>query len=206
MCRIVPSSGQPASLWSFGGKRVAQRKPSVAPIGMTNRRTRAPPSNGAYSEGHSPSAIRNGTKMTRIPITDNSRRLGPDQRSFSIHQGQGKLPRRNLTGLRQLGHLTILYQHRIEACRYPARITTTRQGLGGQHTRLSSWCARSLAKGIHFGVEPDSTRYPLGGVSAPAQNRTTSLRAATIAWISAMVTTNMSSEPMSTTIRWNTRT
>ena len=108
ICGIVPSSGQPESLFTSDGKKATLTKMNTAPIGAANRRQSKPPSHGASSTGHAQKAIRNGTKRSMTPSSEHSRRLSPkSQWSFSPHHWQGKVPRRTLICLPQHGHLSI---------------------------------------------------------------------------------------------------
>ena len=108
MCRIIPSSGQPESLFTSDGKKPTRTKMNTAPLRTSKRRASNPPSHGASSPGHIQNAISKGTKISMTPSSEHSTRVSPkSQRGFSPHHEHGKVQHRTLIRLPHDGHLSI---------------------------------------------------------------------------------------------------
>ena len=104
MCGIIPSSGQPESLFTSEGKNLTLTQMNTTVMGISNAQTIKAPTHGF--SGHVMTAIPYGMKNVRNPRRQHSGNVMPQSHwSFTPHHGQGKVPRITLSPLLQAGHL-----------------------------------------------------------------------------------------------------
>jgi len=92
MCKKLPSSGQPWSLFSLGGQNQPRNSPHAAPTPGVTMYTSGIKNNQEYSLGASQHAILALTTIAATNIITFWRKLDGGKTNFSLHHGQVRSP------------------------------------------------------------------------------------------------------------------